>query len=162
MATKCFKRTSPKHCFSTPRARRKGFLREGGASRSESNESIAGGNRTINTSALRRELAAVSASLKPHSFPLSWRDKKGAPEGPGLYAIGANPQNHKPGCGNCSALGLVICRGNYPAFFTSFTTVPDSRNRAIRLGMTIMPLKVSAISHRSPRSMVAPTMATKE
>ncbi|MBU5453630.1 hypothetical protein KQI10_10665, partial [Pseudoflavonifractor sp. MSJ-30] len=52
------------------------FLREGGASRSESNESIAGGNRTINTSALRRELAAVSASLKPHSFPLSWRNKK--------------------------------------------------------------------------------------
>ena len=44
----------------------------------------------------------------------------------------------------------------------SLTTVPDSRNRAMRLGMTIMPLKVSEISHSSPRSMVAPTMATKE
>ena len=76
-----FDRTSPKLCFSNVKARRKGFLREGGASHSESNESIAGGNRTTNTSALRREQAAVSASLKPHSFPLSWRDKKGAPGG---------------------------------------------------------------------------------
>ena len=45
---------------------------------------------------------------------------------------------------------------------TSLTTTPDRRNRAIRLGMAIMPLKVSAMSHSSPRSMVAPTMDTRE
>ena len=77
----CFDKTSPKHCFSNVNACREGFSREGGASRSESNESIASGNRTTNTSALRREQAAVSASLEPHSFPLSWRDKKEAPGG---------------------------------------------------------------------------------
>ena len=81
LVNKRFDREPPKHCFSDVKARREGFLREGGASRSESNESIAGGNRTADTSALVREQAAVSASLKPHSFPLSWRDKKGAPGG---------------------------------------------------------------------------------
>ena len=35
--------------------------------------------------------------------------------------------------------------------FTIFTTVPDNRNTAIRFGIAISPLKVSAILHRSPK-----------
>ena len=74
-------RIPPKHCFSDVKARREGFLREGGASRSESNESIAGGNRTTNTSALRREQAAVSAPLEAASYRFSCRSKKTAAGG---------------------------------------------------------------------------------
>lgn len=70
-----------KHCFSNVNARRRGFSRGGGASRSESNESIAGGNRTADTSALRRELAAVSAPLEAASYRFSCRSKKTAPGG---------------------------------------------------------------------------------
>ena len=44
--------------------------------------------------------------------------------------------------------------------FTSFTTTPDSRKTAIRFGMDIKPLNVSAILHNSPRSTVAPRIAT--
>lgn len=55
---------------------------------------------------------------------------------------------------------------NYYSFlkysFTSFTTVPDKRNRAIKFGIDINPLNVSAILQRSPRSTVAPRMATRE
>lgn len=46
--------------------------------------------------------------------------------------------------------------------FTSFTTTPDRRNTAIRFGIAIRPLKVSAIFHKSPRSTVAPRIATRE
>lgn len=46
--------------------------------------------------------------------------------------------------------------------FTIFTTVPDNRNTAIRFGIAINPLKVSAILHRSPSSTVAPRIATRE
>ncbi len=46
--------------------------------------------------------------------------------------------------------------------FVSFTTTPDSRNTAIRLGMTMSPLKVSAMLHISPRFIVAPTIAVRE
>ena len=46
--------------------------------------------------------------------------------------------------------------------FTSLTTVPESSSSAIRLGMDIKPLKVSAMLHSRPRSTVAPRMATKE
>ena len=46
--------------------------------------------------------------------------------------------------------------------FTSFTTTPESKNTAIRFGMTIRPLKVSAMLHISPRFIVAPTIATSE
>ena len=46
--------------------------------------------------------------------------------------------------------------------FTRRTTVPERRNRAIRFGMAIRPLKVSAILHIRPRSAVAPRMATRE
>ena len=70
-----------KHCFSNVNARRRGFSRGGGASRSESNESIAGGNRTADTSALRRELAAVSAPLEAASYRFSCRSKKTAAGG---------------------------------------------------------------------------------
>ena len=42
----------------------------------------------------------------------------------------------------------------------SFTTVPDNRKTAIRFGMDIKPLNVSAILHNSPRSTVAPRIAT--
>lgn len=42
----------------------------------------------------------------------------------------------------------------------NLTTVPDSINTAIRFGIIIRPLNVSAISHRSPRSIVAPMIAT--
>ena len=59
-----------------------GILKGGGASRSESNESIAGGNRTADTSALRRELAAVSASLSRILSPFLGGTRKGPPEGP--------------------------------------------------------------------------------
>lgn len=45
-------------------------------------------------------------------------------------------------------------------FFTSLNTVPDRRNSAIRFGITIMPLNVSAMLQSSPRSIVAPTIAT--
>ena len=44
--------------------------------------------------------------------------------------------------------------------FTSFTTTPDSRKTAIRFGITIRPLNVSAIFHIRPSSIVAPTIAT--
>lgn len=44
--------------------------------------------------------------------------------------------------------------------FTSFTTTPDNKNTAIRFGITISPLNVSAMFHISPRFMVAPTIAT--
>ena len=46
--------------------------------------------------------------------------------------------------------------------FTSLIRVPLSRNSAIRLGMAIMPLQVSAMPHSKPRSTVAPGMATSE
>ena len=46
--------------------------------------------------------------------------------------------------------------------FVIFTTTPDSRNTAIRLGMTMSPLKVSAMLHISPKFMVAPTIAVRE
>lgn len=46
--------------------------------------------------------------------------------------------------------------------FVSFATVPDSRSRAMRFGMLISPLKVSAMLHSRPRSTVAPRMDTKE
>ena len=46
--------------------------------------------------------------------------------------------------------------------FVIFTTTPDSRNTAIRLGMTMSPLKVSAMLHISPRFIVAPTIAVRE
>ena len=41
-------------------------------------------------------------------------------------------------------------------------TVPDNRNTAIRFGMAIKPLKVSAMLHNNPRSTVAPRIATRE
>ena len=40
--------------------------------------------------------------------------------------------------------------------------MPDSRSSAMRFGMLIRPLKVSAMLHSSPRSTVAPRMDTKE
>ena len=43
----------------------------------------------------------------------------------------------------------------------SRTTVPDSKKTAIRFGMDIRPLKVSARLHKSPRSTVAPGMDTR-
>lgn len=46
--------------------------------------------------------------------------------------------------------------------FTSLTTVPARRNRAIRLGIAISPLNVSAMLQSNPRSIVAPKMATSE
>ena len=55
----------------------------------------------------------------------------------------------------------------YPSFplkcsRTSLTTVPDSRNSAIRFGIAIKPLKVSATLHSNPKSAVAPSIATSE
>ena len=44
----------------------------------------------------------------------------------------------------------------------SLTTVPESSSNAMRLGMLIRPLKVSAMLHSRPRSTVAPRMDTKE
>ena len=41
-------------------------------------------------------------------------------------------------------------------------TVPDNKNSAIKFGIAIRPLKVSAIFHTSPRSIVAPIIATRE
>ena len=46
--------------------------------------------------------------------------------------------------------------------FVSPTTVPDSSSNAMRFGMLIRPLKVSAMLHSSPRSTVAPRMDTAE
>ena len=46
--------------------------------------------------------------------------------------------------------------------FTCFTTTPDNRKTAIKFGIAISPLNVSAIFHISPRSIVAPTIATSE
>ena len=43
--------------------------------------------------------------------------------------------------------------------FTSFTTVPESKNSAIKFGMAISPLNVSEIPQIKPRSAVAPTIA---
>lgn len=64
-----------------------------------------------------------------------------------------------------SCLRLFLC--NYFVFpspskysFTIFTTTPDNKNTAIRFGITISPLNVSAMFHISPRFMVAPTIAT--
>ena len=116
----CFDRTSPKHCFSNVKARRKEFLREGGASRSESNESIAGGNRTTNTSALRREQAAVSASLKPHSCGASWRDKK-------LPAGGTQPTG-----GQGYRLKLNGSISPYTTGFTGIANIPKTFSPPVR------------------------------
>ena len=44
----------------------------------------------------------------------------------------------------------------------SFITVPDKRNTAIKFGMDISPLNVSAILHNNPKSTVAPRIATSE
>ena len=46
--------------------------------------------------------------------------------------------------------------------FANFTTVPDNKNKAIKLGITINPLQVSEIPQINPKSAVAPTMAIKE
>ncbi len=46
--------------------------------------------------------------------------------------------------------------------FTSFTTVPDKRKTAIRFGIAISPLNVSAMLQRSPKLAVAPRIATRE
>ena len=45
---------------------------------------------------------------------------------------------------------------------TGFTMVPPSRNSAIRFGIDINTLKVSATPHSRPRSTVAPRIATAE
>ena len=47
-------------------------------------------------------------------------------------------------------------------FLVRSTTVPDNRNKAIKLGILIKPLKVSAMLHNNPRSTVAPNIDTKE
>ena len=44
----------------------------------------------------------------------------------------------------------------------SFTTVPDSRNTAIKFGIAINPLQVSERPQIKPKSATAPTMATRE
>ena len=44
----------------------------------------------------------------------------------------------------------------------SFTTIPDSSSSAIRFGMLISPLNVSAMSQSSPKSSVAPRIDTNE
>ena len=72
----------------------------------------------------------------------------------------------------CTLTALVIlCSGVSVGYgeaagaeltITSFTTTPESKNTAIRFGMTIRPLKVSAMLHISPRFIVAPTIATSE
>ena len=41
-------------------------------------------------------------------------------------------------------------------------TIGDNRNKPIKLGIAIKPLKVSAMPQRRPRSIVAPTIETKE
>ena len=46
--------------------------------------------------------------------------------------------------------------------FVRRTTVPDSKNSAIKFGIAIRPLKVSAILHIRPRFAVAPKIATRE
>lgn len=46
--------------------------------------------------------------------------------------------------------------------FVSFTTIPDSSSSAIRFGMLISPLNVSAMSQSSPKSSVAPRIDTNE
>ena len=60
---------------------------------------------------------------------------------------------------------IYFCRGVvFPKYsFVSFATTPDSANNAIKLGMAIKPLKVSARSHATSREVVAPTtiMMTK-
>ena len=72
-----------------------GILKGGGASRSESNESIAGGNRTTNTSALRRELAAVSAPLRLLLIDFLAEARKPPPEGPGQSTDRASVRSNK-------------------------------------------------------------------
>ena len=56
--------------------------------------------------------------------------------------------------------------GNQPSdaknSLVSLTTVPESSSSASRFGMLIRPLKVSAMLHSRPRSIVAPRMDTKE
>ena len=63
-----------------------GILKGGGASRSESNESIAGGNRTANTSALVREQTAVSAPLRLLLIDFLAEARKPPPEAPSRNA----------------------------------------------------------------------------
>ena len=47
-------------------------------------------------------------------------------------------------------------------FSVSLNTTGESSATAIRFGMAIRPFSVSAISHSSPRSTVAPRMATRQ
>ncbi len=44
--------------------------------------------------------------------------------------------------------------------FVSSTTLPESRKSAIRFGIAMRPLKVSAMLHIRPRFAVAPRIAT--
>ena len=105
LVNKRFDREPPKHCYSAVKACRKGFLREGGASRSESNLAIAGGNRTADTSALRREQAAVSAPLEAASYRFSCRSKKTAAGGAQLRCgLGYRMKCFRFRAANCSAV----------------------------------------------------------
>ena len=83
-----------------------GFSREGGASRSESNESIAGGNRTTNTSALVREQTAVSAPLRLLLIDFLAEARKPPPEAPSLWADRGVVRNLKN-----ETLALKDCSG---------------------------------------------------
>ena len=67
-----------------------------------------------------------------------------------------------------------LCRFYYSAKFyfadfslskyslASLITVPDNKRTAIKLGITIRPLNVSAMFQIRPRSIVAPMIATRE
>ena len=64
-----------------------GILKGGGASRSKSNESIAGGNRTADTSALVWEQPAVSAPLRLLLIDFLAEARKPPSEAPSLCAV---------------------------------------------------------------------------
>ena len=78
----------------------------------------------------------------------------------------ALPQAHHPLPRQEIVYQPLFVVGNQPSdaknSLVSLTTVPESSSSASRFGMLIRPLKVSAMLHSRPRSIVAPRMDTKE
>ena len=117
--------------------------------------SLPGADDRFSTAEKRKPGGQTSAGSEIFAVAVGVQLRKRPPsDGSGSGITGSDmPNNYSIAHSGCYAFSLPRA---------SLTTVPDSRNRAMRLGMTIMPLKVSEMSHSSPRSTVAPTMATKE
>ena len=99
-------------------------------------------------------LPAMFRWVFPHCCIASMIGDRVLPKSVRLYSVFGGKDDTRPVSGSF----YVTTSSKYS--FTSFTTTPDNKNTAIRFGITISPLNVSAMFHISPRFMVAPTIAT--